>query len=235
MRFADWLAAFHARFVRPRALQSDSATCSTACHHAGVISLTPALRQQPDPHDALRQRQQRRLTLRLLGTHGRQGVFRCTPAAFRRSLHLYVFCASQMKRTLVGRKPRAKRSRKPAAAEAAPEASALDTARAAPSDSSDAGDSEPELLEPSDGSKGEEVVDVELNFMDPQEIDFLSVKQLLRPYMPGCDGLVTSEITDAIIKQVEVGTMIKVGDDVDVYGFATALSLKAHEVCAHCC
>lgn len=43
-----------------------------------------------------------------------------------------------------------------------------------------------------------------------------------------------SEIADAIIAQVQVGTTVKAGDDPDVYAFLTALNLQKHKV-RGCC
>lgn len=72
-------------------------------------------------------------------------------------------------------------------------------------------------------------VEVEFSFDDPKEINFKSVRNLLKKYIPGTK-MNLSELSDSIVKQVIVGTMISVDDTGDAYGFATVLNIKHQEV-----
>ena len=69
-------------------------------------------------------------------------------------------------------------------------------------------------------------VNVDFALFDPQEVDFLSLKRFLKVLLPGNDARFAegaSALASAIIAQPAVGTMVKVGDDVDVWAFATVL------------
>lgn len=72
-------------------------------------------------------------------------------------------------------------------------------------------------------------VEVEFSFDDPKEINFKSVRNLLKKYIPGTK-MNLSELSDSIVKQVIVGTMISVDDTGDAYGFVTVLNIKHQEV-----
>ena len=82
----------------------------------------------------------------------------------------------------------------------------------------------------------EELVDVEFEFYDPQPSDFHGVRVLLRKSL--WDHMSFSPLSDSIVSQVEVGTMVKLGDlsdstkaaEREPYGFVTLLSLAAHKV-----
>ena len=88
----------------------------------------------------------------------------------------------------------------------------------------------------SDDSEGDsddsDTIRVEFSFMDPSDSDYKSVRRLREKYLPGQEKTFdASSMSDAIIKQRAVGTMLKVTDDLDVYGFATVLSVARYQVC----
>ncbi|KAF9161689.1 Mss4p nuclear export [Actinomortierella ambigua] len=81
----------------------------------------------------------------------------------------------------------------------------------------------------SDG-EGEEIINVDFEFFDPKEIDFHAVKNLLSQYFAS-DAILfqTSELSDMIIKQANVGTTIKVnGADSDPFSLMTVLNMNDH-------
>jgi hypothetical protein len=87
---------------------------------------------------------------------------------------------------------------------------------------------DPQHDEHDEDDDNESVDEVSINFrlFDPQPIDFLSLKRMLLPMLPGWDARFAagaSALADAVIAQPEVGTMVKVDDDVDVWAFMTLL------------
>jgi protein BCP1 len=70
-----------------------------------------------------------------------------------------------------------------------------------------------------------EIMDVDFEFVDPKEIHFHSVKRLLSNYFP---DVPVSDLVNTIIEQEILGTMIQINEDVDAYGLATILPLKAY-------
>jgi hypothetical protein len=75
------------------------------------------------------------------------------------------------------------------------------------------------------------LVHVDFSFNDPRPIDFKSVRRLLEHYLPGEEERFSaSDMADAVIEQVALGTMVKVNDDLDVYAFATVLPYAPHKV-----
>ncbi|GFR40420.1 hypothetical protein Agub_g994, partial [Astrephomene gubernaculifera] len=90
-------------------------------------------------------------------------------------------------------------------------------------------DSAPEAssseAESEDDEEGEayKEVNVQFEFFDPQERDFLGLKALLTTYLDGlqydCSGLV-----DAIIKQTAVGTVVKSSEDDDPFALLSAFN-----------
>ncbi|GIL56481.1 hypothetical protein Vafri_11840, partial [Volvox africanus] len=95
------------------------------------------------------------------------------------------------------------------------------------SDSDD--DSGPEAssseVESEDDEEGEayKEINVQFEFFDPQERDFLGLRALLNTYLDGqqydCSGLV-----DAIIKQTAVGTVVKSSEEDDPFAVLTAFN-----------
>ncbi|MEW5301773.1 MAG: hypothetical protein WDW36_004611 [Sanguina aurantia] len=74
-------------------------------------------------------------------------------------------------------------------------------------------------------------INVDFEFFDPKEIDFLGLKSLLTSYLDGqqydCSGLV-----DTIINQTSVGTVIKCSNDDDPLAITTALNTHTHRAAA---
>lgn len=77
-------------------------------------------------------------------------------------------------------------------------------------------------LEP---DENESDIEVEFSFDDFKEINFKSIRNLLKKYIPGTQ-INYSEMADSIVNQIIVGTAITVDDSGDVYGFATVLNIK---------
>jgi len=98
------------------------------------------------------------------------------------------------------------------------------------SDDSDEGDNDiPMGADGAPADAGHSMFD--FNFFDPAEIDFHSVKRLLRRYLASeVDTFDSSGMSDAIVCQPEVGTTVKVPGDDDVYSFATVLDIESFMV-----
>lgn len=77
----------------------------------------------------------------------------------------------------------------------------------------------------------EDEIQVEMQFFDPVEGDFHAVRAFLSKYAGGLQYDV-GDLVDLVISQRTVGTMVKVEDDIEPYGFITALNLEAHKVSA---
>ncbi|GLI60059.1 hypothetical protein VaNZ11_001911, partial [Volvox africanus] len=88
--------------------------------------------------------------------------------------------------------------------------------------SPEASPSEAESEDDEDGEAYKEV-NVNFEFFDPQERDFLGLRALLNTYLDGqqydCSGLV-----DAIIKQTAVGTVVKSAEEDDPFAVLTAFN-----------
>ena len=86
--------------------------------------------------------------------------------------------------------------------------------------------------ESGEGSSDDDVVNVEFEFIDPREIHYKSVRQLLEHYLPGEEeSFNVSGMADAIVSQIAAGTMVAVnGDPLDVYAFATVLPVALYKV-----
>ena len=72
------------------------------------------------------------------------------------------------------------------------------------------------------------LINVEFSFVDPIPIDFKSVRRLLESYLPGVKTFNASALAEVITAQVQLGTMVKVKDDLDVYAMATIVPLAVH-------
>jgi len=72
--------------------------------------------------------------------------------------------------------------------------------------------------------KKEDLLQVHFEFYDAKEGDFHSIKQQIANKLPGvCEGGELSDITDAVVTQAEVGTLVRVADTAHVFGFISAL------------
>ncbi|DBB08274.1 TPA: hypothetical protein ACH3X3_008448 [Trebouxia sp. C0006] len=96
------------------------------------------------------------------------------------------------------------------------------------SDSSDgSGTSGSEDSSSGSESDGNEEVDVNFEFFDPQEVDFHGLKALLQTYLDG-SPYNCSELVDTVIKQKTVGTVVKTTDSVDPIALLTVLPLRRY-------
>jgi hypothetical protein len=76
------------------------------------------------------------------------------------------------------------------------------------------------------GSSSENEITVDFVVCDPSPVDFKSVRRLLERYLPGKEATFNaSGMAEAVIQQVQLGSMVKVEGDLDAYGFATVLPL----------
>ncbi|KAG0244511.1 p21-C-terminal region-binding protein-domain-containing protein [Mortierella sp. GBAus27b] len=76
----------------------------------------------------------------------------------------------------------------------------------------------------------EDIINVDFEFFDPKEIDFHAIKNLLGQYFAS-DAILfnTSELSDLIVSQSNVGTTIKVdGDESDPFSILTVLNMNQH-------
>jgi len=86
----------------------------------------------------------------------------------------------------------------------------------------------------------EVLINVDFSFKDPHEIDFKSVRRLLTNYVPAplaaeqasstleASIFDSSGMSECIVAQRVLGTMIKIDDDLDVYSFATILPVSRY-------
>lgn len=81
-----------------------------------------------------------------------------------------------------------------------------------------------DFMNPNDSK---EIINVEFEFVDPKEDHFHSLKNLLNKYLVGeAEKFSISEISDLIVNQPIIGTMLTVSESNDVYGFVTALAIN---------
>ncbi|KAM3129204.1 hypothetical protein pb186bvf_018679 [Paramecium bursaria] len=74
----------------------------------------------------------------------------------------------------------------------------------------------------------EDIINLEFLFVDPNAEQFSSIKSLINGYLDGI-SFRSSELTDTIIGQPVIGTMIGVEDSHDIYGFSTILNLGQYQ------
>ena len=82
----------------------------------------------------------------------------------------------------------------------------------------------------SDSSDDDGMITVEFVFVDPSPIDYKSVRRLLESYLPNVKTFNASAMSEVVIAQVQLGTMVKVKDDLDCYAIATIINLGLHKV-----
>ncbi|KAG8963114.1 Mss4p nuclear export [Tulasnella sp. 419] len=76
-----------------------------------------------------------------------------------------------------------------------------------------------------------DLVNVDFDFFDPEEIDFIALKRLMTQlFQADAEGFYLTELADLIIKQPQLGTMVKMdGKDSDPYAFLTVLNMNVHK------
>jgi BCCIP len=103
------------------------------------------------------------------------------------------------------------------------------------SSGSDSGDEEGEieldgqLTGAEAGTDDEGVMQINIDFCDPDERFFHGIKSLLSSYLPQKAGVSSSELTDMIIAQGAVGTIVVQDGADDAFAFMTALPLQFHK------
>ena len=90
-----------------------------------------------------------------------------------------------------------------------------------------------ELDHESDSDSGGSLINVDFDFFDPQEIDFLALKRLLAQlFQADTELLNVHELAELILSQPLVGTTVKMdGRDSDPYAILTVLNMHVHSVC----
>lgn len=76
------------------------------------------------------------------------------------------------------------------------------------------------------------LINVDFDFFDPQEIDFLALKRLLSQlFQADTELLCIHELAELILSQPLVGTTVKTdGKDSDPYAVLTVLNMQVHAV-----
>lgn len=87
-------------------------------------------------------------------------------------------------------------------------------------------DSEGESEDDDDG-----IINLDIEFSDPKEAHFKSIRNLMRYMLLGAAKDVNfSPLADAVVKQVEAGSIVEINGEEDAYAFLTMLNLKTHKV-----
>ena len=82
-----------------------------------------------------------------------------------------------------------------------------------------------------DDDEDVDMINVEFEFSDPKEEHFKSIRNFFRYLFLGTAKDVDfSPLADAVVKQVEVGSMVQVSGEDDVYAFLTLLNLQYYKV-----
>lgn len=77
----------------------------------------------------------------------------------------------------------------------------------------------------------DDIINVEFEFSDPREAHFKSVRNFFRYlFMGTAKDVDFSPLADAVVNQVEAGSMVQVAGEDDVYAFLTMLSLQYYKV-----
>ena len=88
---------------------------------------------------------------------------------------------------------------------------------------------EDEDAEEEDGD--EDMVNVDFGFSDPKPAHFKSIRNFLRYLLMGSAKDVDfSPLADAVVNQVEAGSIVEVNGEEDAYAFLTVLHLQAYQV-----
>jgi hypothetical protein len=94
-------------------------------------------------------------------------------------------------------------------------------------------DQHSEGIDIDDGSDSERsLINVDFDFFDPQEIDFLALKRLLAQlFQADTELLSIHELAELILSQPLVGTTVKTdGRESDPYAVLTVLNMHVHAV-----
>jgi BCCIP len=103
------------------------------------------------------------------------------------------------------------------------------------SSGSDSGDEEGEieldgqLTGAEAGTDDDGIMQINFDFCDPDERFFHGIKSLLASYLPQKASVSSSELTDMIIAQGAVGTIVVQDGADDAFAFMTALPLQFHK------
>ena len=82
-----------------------------------------------------------------------------------------------------------------------------------------------------DEDRDDDMINVEFEFSDPRESHFKSVRNFFRYlFMGTAKDIDFSPLADAVVSQVEAGSMIQVAGEDDVYAFLTMLNLQFYKV-----
>lgn len=77
----------------------------------------------------------------------------------------------------------------------------------------------------------EDMVNVEFEFSDPKEAHFKSVRNFFRYlFLGSAKEIDFSPLAEAVVGQVEAGSMVQVSGEDDVYAFLTMLNIQYYKV-----
>ena len=92
-------------------------------------------------------------------------------------------------------------------------------------------DKEQENDDDGDEDSDDDIINVEFEFSDPRESHFKSVRNFFRYlFMGTAKDIDFSPLADAVVNQVEAGSMIQVAGEDDVYAFLTMLNIQFYKV-----
>lgn len=75
------------------------------------------------------------------------------------------------------------------------------------------------------------IVNLDIEFSDPKEAHFKSIRNFLRYMLLGTAKDVDfSPLADAVVKQVEAGSIVEINGEEDAYAFLTMLNLQTYKV-----
>lgn len=76
------------------------------------------------------------------------------------------------------------------------------------------------------------IINLDIAFSDPKEAHFKSIRNLLRYMLLGAAKDVDlSPLADAVVKQVEAGSIVEINGEEDAYAFLTMLNFNTYKVC----
>ena len=81
----------------------------------------------------------------------------------------------------------------------------------------------------------EDMINVDFGFSDPKPAHFKSIRNFMRYLLMGSAKDVDfSPLADAVVNQVEAGSIVEVNGEEDAYAFLTVLHLQEHKVITTC-
>lgn len=96
-------------------------------------------------------------------------------------------------------------------------------------------DEENEEDEEDEEDEEEDMINVDFGFSDPKPAHFKSIRNFMRYLLMGSAKDVDfSPLADAVVNQVEAGSIVEVNGEEDAYAFLTVLHLQEYKVITTC-